>query len=66
MEQTKKTRGGRREGAGRKRKDNKTVTIAFSISQELVTKIAELTNKQEISRSKLIVEALKAYINRSL
>ena len=62
MEEYKNTRGGRREGAGRKPKDNKTQTVAFSISPELFAKMVFVAETRGISRSRLIVDALEAYL----
>ena len=62
METTKKTRGGRREGAGRKPKENRTQTVAFSISPELLARIAEAAKERGISRSQFIVEAIETYL----
>lgn len=62
METVKKMRGGRREGAGRKPKDNRTQTVAFSISPELLARIIESAKERGISRSQLIVEAIEIYL----
>lgn len=55
-------RGGYREGAGRKKKDNRTQTVAFSISPELMQRIAKEALMRGVSRSKLIVDAIEDYL----
>ena len=62
METEKKARGGRRDGAGRKPKDNRTQTVAFSIQPELFERIVNSAKERGISRSQLIVEAIETYL----
>ncbi|CAL7894729.1 hypothetical protein [Fusobacterium necrophorum] len=57
---TENTWGGKREGSGRKTKENKKITKSFVISPELLKKLEEKYPDQ--SFSKTMEEALKEYL----
>lgn len=57
---TEKTWGGKREGSGRKIKENKKITKSFVISPELLKKLEEKYPNQ--SFSKIIEEALTEFL----
>ena len=52
-------RGGAREGAGRKKKENaKRTTVSFVCSEEEKKLIDELVKKSDLSRSQFILSAI--------
>ena len=52
-------RGGAREGAGRKKKENaKRTTVSFVCSEEEKKLIDELVKKSDLSRSQFIMSAI--------
>ncbi|EFS20839.1 hypothetical protein FSBG_00336 [Fusobacterium gonidiaformans 3-1-5R] len=57
---TENTWGGKREGSGRKAKENKKITKSFVISPELLKKLEEKYPGQ--SFSKVIEEALAEFL----
>lgn len=56
-------RGGRREGAGRKPKEVRTLTIAFSVLPDLMERITNAAADRGMSRSKLIVKAIESFLD---
>jgi len=61
----KKQHGGKREGSGRKPSspDGKTVVIAASVPESLVTKLDELAERNEWNRSKAVTEAIRGLVS---
>ncbi|MDK4481704.1 hypothetical protein MWG07_10970 [Fusobacterium necrophorum] len=57
---TENTWGGKREGSGRKTKENKKITKSFVISPEILKKLEE--KYPERSLSKIIEEALTEFL----
>ncbi|RXZ28674.1 hypothetical protein EPT55_03580 [Fusobacterium necrophorum] len=57
---TENTWGGKREGSGRKTKENKKITKSFVISPEILKKLEEKYPERSLSR--IIEEALKEYL----
>ncbi|KYM44089.1 hypothetical protein [Fusobacterium necrophorum] len=57
---TENTWGGKREGSGRKAKENKKITKSFVISPEILKKLEEKYPEKSFSR--IIEEALKEYL----
>lgn len=58
-------RGGRREGAGRKRKEDAaaSVTLAFRVTPEMSAELESVARQQSKSRSECIVQALRMYFD---
>lgn len=64
MEEKKnKTWGGARKGAGRKPKGENMVTFSFTLEKALLDKTSEEAVARGVSRSEIISEALKAYLD---
>ena len=60
------SRGGAREGAGRKKKENaKRTTLSFVCSEEEKKLIDDLVKKSGLSRSQFIMSAINFMKNKS-
>jgi len=67
LKQTKSNRGGAREGAGRKKKENaKRTTLSFVCSEEEKTFIDKLTENCGLSRSQFILAAINYFYEKKL
>lgn len=62
MEEAKKQRGGRREGAGRKPTGKALTTVSFRMERQLIEAIDEAASKSGRTRTDLITEAILSYI----
>ena len=61
------SRGGAREGAGRKKKDNaKRITVSFVCSEEEKKFIDKLVNNCGLSRSQFILAAINYFFEKEL
>lgn len=56
--------GGKREGAGRPPKDDKTVVIAASVPEALAGDLDSFAKAQGWSRSKAVTEAIRGLLKR--
>lgn len=53
------SRGGAREGAGRKKKEIKAITVSFCLTPEQKEKLEQKVIKSRLSRSSYIIKMLK-------
>ena len=61
MEEVKKQWGGRRAGAGRKKKGEAT-TVGFRINPEVAYALVSEAKRLGVTRSSLVEKALRAYL----
>lgn len=62
MEQVKRQWGGRREGAGRKKKGEAT-TVGFRINPEVAEALVAEAKRLGVTRSSIVENALRAYLS---
>lgn len=60
----KRQHGGAREGAGRKpaNPEGKTVMVAVSVPESLVTSLDAVAEAQELNRSQAVTEAIRRFV----
>jgi hypothetical protein len=65
MAKKKATRGGKREGAGRKAgPEGKSVVLAASVPSDLVERLDELREKRGWNRSQAVTEAIRGLLGK--